>query len=85
MSEILVFIDERPTPVSATATVLQAVATVDADAAQAIQARRAYVTDGVGRPIDCASGLVSGSILRVIRSAPAPAPASPNRTIEPTA
>ena len=78
MSEILVFINERPTSVPAATTVVDAVAVVDADAAGAIRARRAYVTDGVGRPVDAGAGLVTGSILRVVRAAPVDRGIGPN-------
>ncbi len=78
MSEILVFVNERSTSVSRQASVLDAVAVTDPDAATAIRAGRAYVTDGVGRPIDASGTIEAGSIVRVVRAAPQRRTPEPN-------
>lgn len=61
--------NERPISVSAGITVREAVAGNDPELAAALQDGRAYVTDGVGRPIDTATTVFPGAILRVVRSA----------------
>ncbi len=66
---VRIFVDERPHAVPAGATVMEAVVGEDADLAAALRDGRAYVTDGVGRPIDPGTTVFPGAILRVVRSA----------------
>ncbi len=66
---VRIFVDERPMAVAAGTTVLEAVAGGDADLAAALREGRAYVTDGVGRPIGPDSTVFPGGIFRVVRSA----------------
>ena len=69
---IRVFVDERGIEVSPESVVRDAVAALDPGASDALSAGRAYVTDGVGRPLAVDAPLAAGAILRVIRSAPPP-------------
>lgn len=70
MSEpVRIFVDEQPVAVPAGMTVAAAVSADDPDLAAALLEGRAYVTDGVGRPVDAAAPVFPGAILRVIRSA----------------
>jgi hypothetical protein len=70
MSEGLrVFVNERAITVGLGTTVRDAVAECDAALADALPSGVAYVTDGVGRPIDPESLVEAGAILRVVRSA----------------
>jgi hypothetical protein len=67
--EVRVFVNEQPVTVPGGAAVRDAVAALDSELAAAIALGGAYVTDGVGRPIDAATPVESGAILRVVRSA----------------
>jgi hypothetical protein len=69
---VRVFVNDRPFELPDGKTARDAIARDDPEAAGALDAGRAYVTDGVGRPIAPETPLVSGSILRLIRSAPRP-------------
>lgn len=66
---VRIFVDERPHAVPAGATVAQAVSAEDAELAAALRDGRAYVTDGVGRPLDPGTTVFPGAIFRVVRSA----------------
>lgn len=66
---VTVFVNERPVEVALGSTVLDAVRAMDASLAAALDGRGTYVTDGVGRRLDAAAPLASGSILRVVVSA----------------
>jgi hypothetical protein len=66
---VRVFVDERPVEAPAGATVAAAVSADDPDLAAALRDGRAYVTDGVGRPIDPGTPVFPGAIVRVVRSA----------------
>ncbi len=62
------YVNERPVSLPSGSTVQEAVEAGDAELAAQLGAA-VYVTDGVGRPIDPATLLTPGAILRVIRSA----------------
>lgn len=64
-----IFVNERAISVAAGITVREAVAGNDPELAAALDEAKAYVTDGVGRPIDTATTVYPGAILRVVRSA----------------
>ena len=66
---VRIFVDEQPRTVPAGVTVTEAVAAEDAGLAAAVREGRAYVTDGVGRPIEPTATVFSGAIYRVVRSA----------------
>ncbi len=68
MDAVRIFVDERPRAVPGGATVMEAVTEGDADLATALRDGRAYVTDGVGRPIDPGTTVFAGAIFRVVRS-----------------
>ena len=73
MSEpVRIFVDERPLAAAPGVRVLDAVAGDDGDLAAALREGRAYVTDGVGRPIDPSATVFPGAIYRVVRSARRP-------------
>lgn len=74
-SPVRIFVDERPRSVATGASVREAVAGDDPELAAALAQGRAYVTDGVGRPLDPATTVFPGAILRVVRSARARHPA----------
>lgn len=67
-----IFVDERAVAVASGTSVLQAVAGEDAALAAALREGRAYVTDGVGRPVRLDVTVFPGAIFRVVRSAPRP-------------
>jgi hypothetical protein len=67
---VRVFVNERPLEVEAGATAVDAIARLDRELATLVRAGAAYVTDGVGRPLDGATPLKNGAILRVVRSSP---------------
>ncbi len=70
MSEqIQVFINEEPVPLARGITVRDAVTGWNRDLALALENGTAYVTDGVGRPIDLTTCVEPGSIFRVVESA----------------
>src|SRR5207245_407729 len=68
--ELRVFVNERAVRVARGATVQDAVAALDGDLAALLASDAAYVTDGVGRPVD-AGGPVGegGGIFRVVVTA----------------
>ena len=66
---VRVFVDEQPRTVPAGITVTEAVAGDDPGLARAVREGRAYVTDGVGRPIEPTGTVFPGAIYRVVRSA----------------
>lgn len=70
MESVRIFVDEDALSVPAGITVHQAVALHNAEAAAAVEAGSAYLTDGVGRRIAPAVVVTGGAIIRVIRSAP---------------
>ena len=70
MSEgIRVFVNERAVVVLPGATIREAVMTFDPDLASALGEGRAYVTDGVGRPVEASESVEPGAIFRVVLSA----------------
>ncbi len=70
MSEqIQVFINEEPVPLARGTTVRDAVTDWNRDLGLALENGTAYVTDGVGRPIDLTTCVEPGSIFRVVESA----------------
>ncbi len=70
VEELRVFVNERAVRVARGATVQDAVAALDRDLAALLASDAAYVTDGVGRPVD-AGGSVGedGGIFRVVVTA----------------
>ncbi len=66
---VTVFVNERPTLVSAPATVLSAVEAHDRTLIPQLEGGRAYVTDGRGIRLQPDAALEAGAILRVIVSA----------------
>src|SRR3989442_3436015 len=70
VEELRVFVNERAVRVARGATVQDAVAALDRDLAALLASDAAYVTDGVGRPVD-AGGAVGegGGILLVVVTA----------------
>ena len=60
VEELRVFVNERAVRVARGATVQDAVAALDRDLAALLASDAAYVTDGVGRPVD-AGGPVGGA------------------------
>jgi len=67
---VRVFVNERPVTVRRGASVRDAVDALDRDLAQLVATAAAYVTDGVGRPVD-ETALVgeAGAVFRVVVSA----------------
>ena len=77
MSEgIRVFVNEKAVLVVPGATIREAVMALDPDLAGAIREGRAYVTDGVGRPVEPSGSVEPGAIFRVVVSARRGSPAS---------
>ncbi len=75
---IRVFVNDRPVSVAAGATVRDAVAVLDRELADLLGTGAAYVTDGVGRPVDGGDPVSEGgAILRVVVSARKGAPRIP--------
>ena len=66
--DVRIFVDEVPRSVAPSVTVAEAVAAGDAALAALLAADRAYITDGVGRPIAMQDAVFPGAIYRVIRS-----------------
>jgi adenosine deaminase len=67
---IRVFVNDRPVTVTRGATVRDAVAELDRALADLLASGSAYVTDGVGRPVDGGDPVAEGgAILRVVVSA----------------
>jgi hypothetical protein len=66
---VRVFVNERAVVVVPGATVREAVLMLDPDLAAALREGRAYVTDGVGRPIEPSTSVEPGAIFRVVVSA----------------
>jgi adenosine deaminase len=65
-----VFVNERPVSVTRGARVRDAVAGLDRDLAELLARGAAYVTDGVGRPVDAGDPVgEGGAIFRVVVSA----------------
>ena len=64
-----IFVDEQAVEAPSGATVAAAVSADDPDLAAALRDGRAYVTDGVGRPMDPGTPVFAGAIVRVVRSA----------------
>ena len=72
-SSVRVFVNERPVEVTRGAAVRDAVAALDPGLAALLASEAAYVTDARGLPVDPASPVGAGSILRsVSRRAPEP-------------
>jgi len=63
---IRVFVNERAVVVLPGATIREAVVTLDPALASALHDGRAYVTDGVGRPVEPGGSVEPGAIFRVI-------------------
>jgi hypothetical protein len=70
---VRIFVDERPAAATPGSSVLDAVAGDDPDLAAALRQGSAYVTDGVGRPIEPTTTVFPGAIYRIVRSARRPA------------
>lgn len=68
-TEVRIFVDEVPRQVAPGTAVSAAVAADDPGLAASLAAGHAYVTDGVGRPIDAHGTVFPGAIYRVVRSA----------------
>ncbi len=66
---VRIFVDEQPLAATPGSSVLEAVAGDDPSLAAALREGRAYVTDGVGRPIEPTATVFPGAIYRVVRSA----------------
>jgi hypothetical protein len=65
-----VFVNERPVSVAPGARVRDAVEQLDHDLAELVGRGAAYVTDGVGRPVDAGDPVgEGGAIFRVVVSA----------------
>src|SRR5205085_2465052 len=72
---IRVFVNERPVSVAPGARVRDAVEQLDHDLAELVGRGAAYVTDGVGRPVDAGDPVgEGGAIFRVVVSARQGAP-----------
>lgn len=69
---VRIYVDGQPLAVAPDATVGAAVSGHDPDLAAALREAKAYVTDGVGRPIDAGTTVFPGAIFRVVRSARRP-------------
>jgi hypothetical protein len=67
--DVRIFVDEAARTVAAGTTVVDAVAANDVDLAASLRSGRAYLTDGVGRPIELAAVVFPGAIYRVVRAA----------------
>jgi hypothetical protein len=65
---IRVFVNEHAVVVAPGATIREAVMAFDPDLAGAMRDSRAYVTDGVGRPVDPSGSVEPGAIFRVVVS-----------------
>jgi hypothetical protein len=75
MSEgIRVFVNECAVVVVPGATIREAVLALDSELADAVRDGRAYVTDGVGRPVEASGSVEPGAIFRVVVSARRGAP-----------
>jgi hypothetical protein len=66
---VRIFVDERALTAAPGTSVLDALMGDNPDLVAALREGRAYVTDGVGRPIDPAVTVFPGAIYRVVRSA----------------
>ena len=66
---VRIFVDEHPVEALAGSTVGAAVSANEPDLAAALRDGRAYVTDGVGRPMAPDTPVFPGAIVRVVRSA----------------
>ena len=77
MSEgVRVFVNEHAVIVLPGATIREAVVALDPALAARLSEGRAYVTDGVGRPIDPSGSVEPGAIFRVVVSARQGSPAT---------
>ena len=66
---IRIFVNEHAVVVVPGATIIEAVTTFDPALAEALRDGRAYVTDGVGRPVEPSGSVEPGAIFRVVVSA----------------
>ena len=66
------FVNERAVLVVPGATIREAVLSFDPELAAALREGRAYVTDGVGRPVEASGSVEPGAIFRVVVSARGP-------------
>jgi len=66
---IRIFVNEAAVVVMPGATIREAVMAFDPDLAGALREGRAYVTDGVGRPVEPSGSVEPGAIFRVVLSA----------------
>jgi hypothetical protein len=73
---VRVFVNEKAVLVVPGATIREAVMALDPELAGAIREGRAYVTDGVGRPVEPSGSVEPGAIFRVVVSARRGSPAS---------
>jgi hypothetical protein len=64
--EIRVFVNAAPVAVAADATALEAVRAWNAEAAGEVKSGGRVITDSRGLPIDAATPMSAGSILRVV-------------------
>ena len=66
---IRVFVNQQAVAVPPGATVREAVMRCDPELARLLRDGGAYVTDGVGRPVEPAGSVEPGAILRIVRTA----------------
>ena len=67
---VRVFVNERPVTVARGATVRDAVGALDRELAELVATQAAFVTDGVGRPVDSGQAVgEAGAVFRVVVSA----------------
>lgn len=70
----MVFVNERPIWLAPAGTLVDAVRAADAKLVTALDAGRAYLTDGRGVRSDPTDPIVAGAIIRVVVSARRPEP-----------
>ncbi len=70
---IRIFVNEQAVLVPPGATIREALVTFDPALAAAVGEGTAYITDGVGRPVEASRGVEPGAILRVVLSGRRPA------------
>ncbi|HEY8165340.1 MAG TPA: hypothetical protein VIF83_07275 [Gemmatimonadaceae bacterium] len=63
-----VYVDTRPVDVARTATVIDAVAALDANLADQVRRGDRTVTDSRGLPIDINEPIFAGTILRTVKA-----------------
>ena len=68
-ASIRAFVNGRPINVAPNSTILDVVTNSAPELRDALEAGRAYVTDGVGRRVPLTQTVVPGLILRIVRTA----------------